>query len=56
MKCFSEREDYFECLHGKKEHKMVAEIAAQERIMQQQGRRFQAQEKQIQKLSEAEAK
>jgi hypothetical protein len=56
MKCFPEREDYFECLHGKKEHKMIAEIAAQERIMQKQGRRFQAQEKELQKLSEAEKK
>jgi hypothetical protein len=56
MKCFPEREDYFECLHGKKEHKMIADIAAQERIMQKQGRRFQAQEKELLKLSEAEKK
>ena len=50
MQCFPEREDYFECLHGKKENKMVAEIQAKERILIKQGRRYLAQEKELQKL------
>ena len=47
LMCFPEREDYFECLHGRKEHKMIAEIQAQERIMKNQNRRYQAQEKEL---------
>jgi hypothetical protein len=50
LMCFPEREDYFECLHGRKEHKMVAEIAAQERIMKKQNRRYQDQEKVLKSL------
>lgn len=45
--CFPEREDYFECLHGRKEHKMIADIQAQERIMQKQNRVYEAQEKEL---------
>ena len=47
LMCFPEREDYFECLHGRKEHKMIADIQAQERIMQKQNRVYEAQEKEL---------
>lgn len=50
LMCFPEREDYFECLHGRKEHKMIADIQAQERIMKKQGKRFELQEKELQAL------
>jgi len=47
LMCFPEREDYFECLHGRKEHKMIADIQSQERIMKKQNRIYEAQEKQL---------
>ena len=55
LMCFPEREDYFECLHGRKEHKMIADIQAQERIMAKQGKRYADQEKELQKLAKAAA-
>ncbi len=31
MTCFMSREDYFECLHSRKEHAMVREVLEQEK-------------------------
>lgn len=37
MSCFMAREDYFECLHSRKEHAMVRQVLDQEKKNKEKG-------------------
>jgi len=48
--CFMEREDYFECLHSRKEHKLVRTLNKQLEKLQKQEDEFTKQRDQLESL------